>query len=82
MATASIRDLRNHFPKVKEMIESEGEVIVTDKGEPKYRLTPYTPESKKRGRAKDYISRLRRFQHRSMSAAKAKALDDENRGDR
>jgi antitoxin (DNA-binding transcriptional repressor) of toxin-antitoxin stability system len=84
MATATIRDLRNHFPKVKEMIETEGEVIVTDKGRPKYKLTLYTPpHAKKPSRApKDYMSRLRRFQHRPMSPAKVKALEDENRGDR
>jgi antitoxin (DNA-binding transcriptional repressor) of toxin-antitoxin stability system len=84
MATATIRDLRNRFPKVKEMIETEGEVIVTDKGKPKYKLTPYTPPpTGKRSRApKDYMSRLRRFQQRPMSPAKVKALEDENRGER
>jgi antitoxin (DNA-binding transcriptional repressor) of toxin-antitoxin stability system len=84
MATATIRDLRNRFPRVKAMIETEGEVIVTDKGEPKYKLTLYSPaSSKKRSRAaKDYVSRLRRFQPRPMTAAKARALEDENRGER
>ena len=84
MATATIRDLRNHFPKVKEMIETEGEVIVTDKGQPKYKLTLYTPpqaEKPSRG-PKNYMSRLRRFQRRPMSARKVKTLEDENRGER
>ena len=83
MATASVRDLRNRFPKVKEMVETEGEVIVTDKGQPKYKLTLYTPaQSRKSRRAKDYMSRLRRYQPRSISAAAAKSLNDENRGER
>ena len=30
MATTTIRELRNQFPKVKKMVETEGEVIVTD----------------------------------------------------
>jgi|GEM_PF-2486395 len=34
---ATIRDLRNHFAKVKKLVETQGEVLVTDNGEPKYR---------------------------------------------
>jgi antitoxin (DNA-binding transcriptional repressor) of toxin-antitoxin stability system len=84
MAKATIRDLRNHFPKIKAMVEAEGEVIVTDKGEPKYKLMLYTaPQGEKASRApKDYMSRLRRFQHRPMTPKKVKTLEDENRGER
>ena len=81
MATASVRDLRNRFPKIKEMVEAQGEVIVTDKGQPKYRLTLFTPGQ--RGQAcpaKDYMARLRRHQLRPISAVAAKSLHDENRG--
>ena len=81
MATATVRDLRNHFPKVKKMVETQGEVIVTDKGEPKYKLTLFTPGRQGKTRlAKDYMQRLRRHQRRPMSAAAARALNDENRG--
>jgi antitoxin (DNA-binding transcriptional repressor) of toxin-antitoxin stability system len=83
MKTATIRDLRNHFPKVKALVEAEGEVIVTDNGEPKYRLTLYTPDQPgKTRRAKDYMERLHRYQSRPISAAAAKSLDDANRGER
>ena len=83
MATASVRDLRNHFPKIKKMVEAQGEVIVTDKGQPKYRLTLFTPgQSRKTLSAKDYMERLRRYQRRPTSAAAAKSLHDENRGSR
>jgi antitoxin (DNA-binding transcriptional repressor) of toxin-antitoxin stability system len=83
MAVATIRDLRNHFPKVKKLVETEGEVIVTDKGAPKYKLTLYTPaRSRKHARSKDYMARLSRYQLRPISAAAAKSLNDENRGDR
>jgi antitoxin (DNA-binding transcriptional repressor) of toxin-antitoxin stability system len=81
--TATVRDLRNRFPKVRELVESEGEVLVTERGEPRYRLTLYAPAraSKPRG-AKDYMARLRRFQLRPIGVAAAKTLDEENRGAR
>lgn len=43
MAKATTRVLRNNFSKVKALVETEGEVVVTDNGEPKYKLTLYTP---------------------------------------
>ena len=82
-ATATIRDLRNRFPTVKKLVEEEGEVLVTDRGTPKYRLTRYTPSGRKEAPApKDYLARLRRYQPRPISAAAAKALHEANRGDR
>lgn len=33
MAKASIRQLRTEFPKVRAMIEREGEVVVTERGQ-------------------------------------------------
>jgi len=83
MASATVRDLRNSFPKVKKLVEVEGEVIVTEKGEPKYRLTLYTPKiSRGTPASKDYISRLRRYQPRSMSPVASRALNKQNRGER
>jgi len=83
MATATIRDLRNRFPEIKKIVESEGEVILTDRGKPKYRLTPLVQsKSRKRPAAKDYMERLRRYQPRPLSAAEARSLRNENRGDR
>jgi antitoxin (DNA-binding transcriptional repressor) of toxin-antitoxin stability system len=81
--TATVRDLRNRFPKVKKLVETEGEVLVTDRGQPRYRLTLYAPvPSGIRPAPKDYVARLRRFQPRPLSASAAKALDEENRGGR
>jgi antitoxin (DNA-binding transcriptional repressor) of toxin-antitoxin stability system len=83
MANATIRDLRNHFSKVRELVETEGEVVVTDNGEPRYKLTLYTPAPpRKPSLAKDYMARLRRHQARPISMEAAKSLNDENRGDR
>ena len=82
-ATATVRDLRNHFPKVRRLVEAEGEVVVTEQGTPRYRLTRYSPApEKKTPPPKDYLARLRRHQPRRSSAAAAKALDEANRGSR
>jgi antitoxin (DNA-binding transcriptional repressor) of toxin-antitoxin stability system len=83
MATATIRDLRNHFPKIRKLIEEEGEVVVTDQGTPRYRVTLYRPVTRPGAfAAKDYMARLRRHQPRPSSAAAAKTLREDNRGDR
>jgi antitoxin (DNA-binding transcriptional repressor) of toxin-antitoxin stability system len=82
-ATATVRDLRNRFPHVKKLVEQEGEVVVTEQGTPKYRLTRYSPAGRARpAPPKDYLERLRRHQPRPISAAAAKALHDANRGER
>ena len=82
-ATATVRELRNHFPRVKKLIERQGEVVVTDRGTAKYRLTLYTPAGERQVPArKDYLARLRRYQPHPLSAAAAKALQDANRGNR
>lgn len=82
-ATATIRELRNHFPRVKKLVEQEGEVVVTDQGIPRYRLTVFTPADRRKApAAKDYMARLRRYQPRPLSAAAARALHEANRGER
>lgn len=81
--TATVRDLRNRFPQVKKLVEREGEVVVTEQGTPRYRLTPYSqPRRKESAPPKDYLKRLRRQQPRPISAAAAKAFHDANRGER
>jgi antitoxin (DNA-binding transcriptional repressor) of toxin-antitoxin stability system len=80
--TATVRDLRNHFPRVRELLEREGEVIVTEQGEPRYRLTRYGRRRSGSPPPKDYLARLRRHQPRPMTAAAARRLRDVNRGER
>jgi antitoxin (DNA-binding transcriptional repressor) of toxin-antitoxin stability system len=82
-STTSIRDLRNRFPAVRRRLEAEGEVVLTEKGVPRYRLTLYS----KAGTAaspppKDYLARLKRYQPRPLSERRSRALHDENRGER
>jgi antitoxin (DNA-binding transcriptional repressor) of toxin-antitoxin stability system len=81
-ASATIRDLRNRFPKVRKIVEAEGEVLLTERGKPRYRLTLYSPAAADAPAAKDYVARMKRHQPRPMSRAAAKALHEHNRGER
>lgn len=82
-ATATVRDLRNRFPQIKKLVEQEGEVVVTEQGTPRYRLTRYSQVRREQpAPPKDYLKRLRRHQPHPSSAAAAKALHDANRGER
>ena len=78
----SIRDLRNRFPKVRKLVESHGEVILTEKGKPRYRLTLYSPESAATPSPVDYWARLNSYHPRALTKAQSRALRDENRGER
>jgi antitoxin (DNA-binding transcriptional repressor) of toxin-antitoxin stability system len=81
--TATIRELRNQFPRVRKLVEEAGEVIVTDQGTPRYRLTAYTPADRKPAPGpKDYMARLHRHQPRRLGARAARSLHDANRGER
>ncbi|MGH8293897.1 MAG: hypothetical protein ACRETZ_00120 [Steroidobacteraceae bacterium] len=80
--SASIRDLRNCFPKIRKLVESHGEVILTEKGKPRYRLTHYTPETTTGPPPVDYWARLNSYQPRAMTKAQSRALHDENSGER
>ena len=78
----SIRDLRNHFPKVRRLVETQGEVILTEKGKPRYRLSLYTPDTPGKPAPVDYWARLNSYQPRTLTKSQARALHDENRGER
>ena len=81
-STASIRDLRNHFPKVRRILEAEGEVLLTESGATKYRLTTYAVPSPQSAPSVDCWARLTASQPTPISAEAAQALHEENRGDR
>jgi antitoxin (DNA-binding transcriptional repressor) of toxin-antitoxin stability system len=82
MALGTIRDLRNNFPKIRKLVESDGEVLLTEKGKPRYRLTLYTPAPTETPPAVDYWERLRAYQPEPISDVDGASLHDENRGDR
>ena len=81
-ATISVRDLRNHFPKVRKLVEMEGEVVLTENGTPRYRISLYVPDEVREAPPVDYWDRLNSYMPEALSAAEASALHDENRGDR
>lgn len=82
-STASVRDLRNRFPRVRKLVESQGEVLLTDRGVPRFRLTLYSGAQVGGAPApKDYLARMMRLQPRPMGRQAARALDEENRGGR
>ncbi|MBS0614878.1 MAG: type II toxin-antitoxin system Phd/YefM family antitoxin [Proteobacteria bacterium] len=80
--TTTIRDLRNHFPKVRKLVETEGEVLLTEKGKPRYRLMLYTAPGARKPPPVDYWARLTAYQPKAMTAEQARMLHEENRGDR
>ncbi len=76
MKTASIRQLRTEFPKVRKMIEHEGEVVVTERGQATYVIKPYTPPRKKaKAQPFDYYARLIKRMPKPISAAASRAMD-------
>lgn len=81
-STATIRELRNRFPEIRRRLESEGEVLVTERGKPRYRLTLYAPPKKASASAVDYLERLKSYQPQPMTKAQSRKLHDENRGER
>jgi prevent-host-death family protein len=80
--TATIRDLRNRFTEVRKRLEAEGEVVVTERGKPRYRLTLYAPPRTKSPPPIDYWKRLTTYQPRPMTRTQARKLHEENRGER
>jgi antitoxin (DNA-binding transcriptional repressor) of toxin-antitoxin stability system len=81
-AIVTIRDLRNQFPKIRKLVEAEGEVLLSDRGETKYRLVLHTAKPSRRTRPVDYWARLTSYQPAALTRAQSRALHEENRGDR
>ena len=77
MAKATIRQLRTEFPKVRAMIEREGEVVVTERGQAAYVLRPYQAPKKKKPKSEpfDYYARLIKRMPKPISAAASRAMD-------
>jgi antitoxin (DNA-binding transcriptional repressor) of toxin-antitoxin stability system len=82
MSRVTIRDLRTRFPHLKQLIEREGEVLVTDRGRPAYVLRAYSRPSSVPKKSVDYFARLKGRQPRPIPAAASRALDELERGER
>ncbi len=81
-ATATVRDLRNHFPRIRKLVETEGEVLLSESGRTKYRLVLHTEPPTRPAPTVDYWARLTAHQPHPLTAAQARSLHDDNRGDR
>ncbi len=83
MKTASVRQLRTEFPKVRAIIEREGEFVVSERGQAAYIIKPYTAPKKKPGKPEriDYYARLLSYMPKPISAETQRLLEAD-RGDR
>ena len=82
MKTATIRDLRTRFPRVRRMLEQEGQIVVTDRGRPVILLQPYHHPTARRSPRIDYYARLRRRMPKPLTAAARRALHEADREER
>ena len=58
MKTATVRDLRNHFPRIAAWIEQGEAVEITKSGRRFARLVPAAPEKSPRSKMPDFQTRL------------------------
>jgi antitoxin (DNA-binding transcriptional repressor) of toxin-antitoxin stability system len=76
---ASIRELRTDFRSVKRKLEAHGTVVITDRGEPAYLLSPLPQATIAPAPLPDYLSRLARRQPRPLSAEATRKFWEEER---
>jgi antitoxin (DNA-binding transcriptional repressor) of toxin-antitoxin stability system len=81
MKTATIRTLRTQFPRVRQLLAQEGEVVVTERGKPVIVLRPYVARARAAKRV-DYYARLRNRMPSPLSRTQREALDQADRGER
>jgi prevent-host-death family protein len=75
MKTATVRDLRNRFPRVASWIAEGEPVEITKSGKPFARLLPAVPERPRRFKMPDIMARLKKdFGDRVYSAKEVAAM--------
>jgi antitoxin (DNA-binding transcriptional repressor) of toxin-antitoxin stability system len=80
--TASIRDLRNSFPRVAEWIE-EGECVeITRSGKPFARLEPINSSAKASVKMPDFLARMKKHFPSEQPEQGLSSVVDYDRGDR
>ena len=67
---------------MRKLVEEEGEILLSESGKTKYRLSLHTPPRKKAPATVDYWARLTSYQPVAITAEQAGSLLEENRGDR
>jgi hypothetical protein len=78
----SVRDLRTQFPAVREVLEREGEVVVTERGRDAYVLRVVDAPARARAPNRDYYARVREIMPRPLTAAQSARLDGADRDER
>ena len=84
MKAATVRDLRNHFPRVAAWIAEGESVEITKAGKPFARLVPATPEKPRGFKMPDIMARLNRtwgkrtFSAQEVAAMRAAELEGED----
>ena len=85
MKTATVRDLRNHFPRVAAWLAEGEPVEITKSGRPFARLMPATPAKKAKLVKPDILAQLkavwgdRIFSTKEVEAMRAAAGEGEER---
>lgn len=77
--TATIRELRTDFRAVKRRIEQHGQVVITDRGQPAYVITPLPEKPKIKAPLPDYYARLLKRQPASLSIDATRRFWEEER---
>ncbi len=77
----TVRDLRTQFPAVREVLEREGEVVVTERGRDAYVLRVVDVPAKARAPKRDYYARVCEIMPKPLTAAQ-RARFDSDRDDR
>jgi antitoxin (DNA-binding transcriptional repressor) of toxin-antitoxin stability system len=80
--SATVRDLRTRFPRVRRLVEQEGEVVVTDRGRPIIILRAYERPAEEHPVPIDYYARLRARMPKALSSKTRRDLDEADRGER
>ena len=83
MKTATVRDLRNRFPRVAAWIAEGEPVQITKSGKLFARLVPAKPGKPRRFKMPDIMARLRaNFGNKVYSAEEVQVMIEESRGER
>ena len=76
MKTATVRDLRNNFPRVAEWIEGGQQVELTKRGKVIARIVPVRQREKRAVGWPDFASRLKRIYGKRVLPDSGKLMDE------